>query len=91
MMQLGWAIPSGHTVALGGNVRSLLLDKKTQGHLYAVILFFDESALIYCGYHNLLDVVIALICIVLVSLPISFLDSGFFIGFQSMSFCQFYL
>ena len=26
----------------------LLLDKKTQGHLYAVILFLIGSALIYC-------------------------------------------
>ncbi|MAJ82382.1 MAG: hypothetical protein CMF41_05645 [Legionellales bacterium] len=62
MMQLGWAIPSGHTVALGV-MYGLLLDKKTQGYLYAFILFLIASTLIYCGYHNLLDVLIGLVCV----------------------------
>ncbi len=62
MMQLGWAIPSGHTVALGV-MYGLLLDRKKHTSLYCLILFLLSVSLVFCGYHNVVDILVALVCV----------------------------
>lgn len=58
MMLLGWSIPSGHTIAYG-TVYGLILDPRKQLLQFLVVILLTGSALVYCGYHQPIDILVA--------------------------------
>lgn len=65
MMILGWSIPSGHTIAYG-TVYGLILDLRKQLLQFLVIISLTGSALVYCGYHQPVDILIAVMFLLII-------------------------